>query len=90
MKITQTNSANACVYHICFNHKTNLIVFIRFTVKETSWGPYVVSIYGLEAKPSLRQYWSLINAKTNEPLSLGVGQYRPSHGDHILFRLATY
>ena len=50
----------------------------------------MTSIYGLEADKSKKQYWSIIDAKTGKPLSVGVSSYRVSNGDHILFRLATY
>ena len=50
----------------------------------------MVSINGIEADPSMNQYWSLVDVKLQRSLSVGVGQYKPSYEDHILFRLTSF
>ncbi|KAJ1168624.1 hypothetical protein NDU88_000543 [Pleurodeles waltl] len=60
----------------------------RFEVQQSSWGPYVVAINGLIARNSERTYWQLLSGTT--PLDQGVGDYKPSDGEHLVARFTTW
>ncbi|XP_043338704.1 transcobalamin-1 isoform X5 [Cervus canadensis] len=53
----------------------------RFTVEETSWGPYVTSVQGIRASSSDRTYWQLLS--NGQPLSQGAGSYVVQNGDNL-------
>ncbi|KAB0371310.1 hypothetical protein FD755_017719, partial [Muntiacus reevesi] len=53
----------------------------RFTVEETSWGPYVTSVQGIRANSNDRTYWKLLS--NGQPLSQGVGSYVVQNGDNL-------
>ncbi|XP_036076318.1 transcobalamin-1 isoform X2 [Rousettus aegyptiacus] len=44
----------------------------RFTVVESSWGPYVTSVQGVNANSNDRTYWELLSE--GKPLSQGKGE----------------
>ncbi|CAK8680286.1 unnamed protein product [Clavelina lepadiformis] len=62
----------------------------EFAVQSSSFGSFVTSVDSLEAVASQRQFWSLLDAQTGDFLSVGIDQYKPSHRDHILFKLSVY
>ncbi|KFQ90899.1 Gastric intrinsic factor, partial [Nipponia nippon] len=59
-----------------------------FQTEQTSWGPMVVSIHGLAADSEDRTYWQFLSA--GDPLSEGVGSYKPRDGEHIQAVFSTY
>ncbi|XP_069483834.1 transcobalamin-1-like [Ambystoma mexicanum] len=52
-----------------------------FTVKDTLYGPYLVSINGLAAVNN-EAYWQLKNG--NIPLNQGIGSYKPANGAKLV------
>ncbi|NXW63828.1 IF factor, partial [Eurystomus gularis] len=59
-----------------------------FKTEQTSWGPMVVSIYGLAANPKDRTYWQFLSGGV--ALQEGVGTYKPHNGEHIKAVFSTY
>nr|XP_060610924.1 cobalamin binding intrinsic factor [Anolis sagrei ordinatus] len=59
-----------------------------FQTEQTSWGPMVVSINGVEANNNEKTYWEFFSGKT--PLDQGVGSYKPTDNEHILAIFNTY
>uniref|UniRef100_K9IKQ3 Putative secreted protein n=1 Tax=Desmodus rotundus TaxID=9430 RepID=K9IKQ3_DESRO len=59
-----------------------------FTYAESSWGPYVTSVQGLEANNNNRTYWELLSE--GKPLSQGVGSYVVHNGENLEVRWSTY
>ncbi|XP_069484999.1 transcobalamin-1-like [Ambystoma mexicanum] len=52
-----------------------------FTVKDSLWGPYLVSINGLAAVNN-EAYWQLKNGDI--PLDQGIGSYKPANGAKLV------
>ncbi|XP_077604893.1 transcobalamin-1 [Crocuta crocuta] len=67
--------------------KKNETLF-RFTVEESSWGPYVTSVQGLEANNNKRTFWELLS--NGIPLEQGVGSYVVHKGENLEVRWSTY
>ncbi|ELK13502.1 Transcobalamin-1 [Pteropus alecto] len=60
----------------------------RFTVVESSWGPYVTSVQDLKANSNDRTYWELLSE--GKPLSQGVGSYVVHDGENLEVRWSKY
>ncbi|KAM5319529.1 transcobalamin-1 isoform 2-T2 [Glossophaga mutica] len=60
----------------------------RFTYVESSWGPYITSVQGLEANNNDKTYWELLSE--GKPLSQGVGSYVVHNGENLEVRWSTY
>lgn len=59
-----------------------------FTVRESSWGPYITSVQGLKANNNDRSYWELLSE--DKPLSQGVGSYVVHNGENLEVRWSKY
>ncbi|XP_063145209.1 cobalamin binding intrinsic factor-like [Candoia aspera] len=59
-----------------------------FETEETSWGPMVTSIHGLQASTNEKTYWQFLRGKT--PLEQGVGSYKPRDGEQIVAIFSRY
>lgn len=59
-----------------------------FTVEESSWGPYVISVRGLQASNNNRTFWELLS--NGQPLDQGVGSYVVHEGENLEVRWSTY
>ncbi|KAM6465969.1 transcobalamin-1-like isoform 1-T1 [Liasis olivaceus] len=59
-----------------------------FQTEETSWGPMVTSINGLQASTNERSYWQFLSGKT--PLEQGVGSYKPKDNEQIVGNFTKY
>ncbi|KAM6465976.1 cobalamin binding intrinsic factor-like isoform 2-T2 [Liasis olivaceus] len=59
-----------------------------FQTEETSWGPMVTSINGLQASTNERSYWQFLSGKT--PLEQGVGSYKPRDNELIVANFSRY
>ncbi|XP_004714984.1 transcobalamin-1 [Echinops telfairi] len=59
-----------------------------FTMKETSWGPYITSVQGLKANSNERTYWEILSGGI--PLSQGVGSYVVHDGEYLEIRWSKY
>ncbi|XDA84683.1 hypothetical protein R6Z07F_014492 [Ovis aries] len=53
----------------------------RFTVEETSWGPFVTSVQGISASSKDRTYWKLLS--NGQPLTQGAGSHVVQNGDNL-------
>ncbi|XP_019831436.2 transcobalamin-1 [Bos indicus] len=60
----------------------------RFTVEETSWGPYITSVQGIKASNNDRTYWKLLS--NGQPLSQGAGSHVVQNGDNLEVRWSKY
>ncbi|KAF6106614.1 transcobalamin 1 [Phyllostomus discolor] len=94
VKINKTYSTNVTVKNgsvfldvMKRAQQINETVF-RFTYVETSWGPYITSVQGLEANSNDRTYWELLSE--GKPLSQGVGSYVVHNGENLEVRWSTY
>ncbi|XP_007954642.1 transcobalamin-1 [Orycteropus afer afer] len=67
--------------------KQNKTIF-GFTMKESSWGPYITSVQGIEANNNDRTYWEILNRGIS--LSQGVGSYIVHNGDYLEIRWSKY
>uniref|UniRef100_A0A8C4LI09 Transcobalamin 1 n=1 Tax=Equus asinus asinus TaxID=83772 RepID=A0A8C4LI09_EQUAS len=84
VKINRTYSTNVAVLNgsVFLNvmeaaREKNETIF-RFTVEESSWGPYITSVQGLKANNNDRTYWQLLSE--GKPLSQGKGEPRGKGG----------
>ncbi|KAM7165161.1 transcobalamin-1 isoform 2-T2 [Macrochelys suwanniensis] len=60
----------------------------RFTYTQSSWGPYITSVRGLQADNNQRTYWQLLS--NGIPLSQGAGDYVVSNGESLEVRFSKY
>ncbi|XP_020755762.1 transcobalamin-1 [Odocoileus virginianus] len=60
----------------------------RFTVEETSWGPYVTSVQGIKANTCDRTFWKLLS--NGQPLGQGAGSYVVQNGENLEVRWSNY
>lgn len=60
----------------------------RFTVEETSWGPFVTSVQGISASSKDRTYWKLLS--NGQPLTQGAGSHVVQNGDNLEVRWSKY
>nr|XP_031546575.1 transcobalamin-1 isoform X3 [Vicugna pacos] len=67
--------------------KKNRTLFC-FTTVDSSWGPYVISVQGIQANNNDRTYWELLS--NGKPLSQGAGSYVVKDGDNLGVRWAKY
>ncbi|XP_054419576.1 transcobalamin-1 [Pteronotus mesoamericanus] len=94
VKINETYFTNVTVENGSFfldvmkrAQEINETVF-RFTYVESSWGPYITSVQGLEANNNERTYWELLS--DGKPLSQGVGSYVVQNGENLEVRWSKY
>ncbi|XP_026541156.1 gastric intrinsic factor-like [Notechis scutatus] len=59
-----------------------------FQTKETSWGPMVTSINGVQGSTNEKTYWQFLSGKT--PLEQGVGSYKPKNNEKIVAKFSRY
>ncbi|XP_042308471.1 cobalamin binding intrinsic factor isoform X2 [Sceloporus undulatus] len=59
-----------------------------FQTEQTTWGPMVVSIHGIQADTNEKTYWQFLSGK--KPLDLGVGSYKPTDNEHIVAIYSKY
>uniref|UniRef100_UPI00398E3714 cobalamin binding intrinsic factor-like n=1 Tax=Pristiophorus japonicus TaxID=55135 RepID=UPI00398E3714 len=62
--------------------------YFKFTEIITSWGPFITSIADIEATDTARTYWQFLNGPL--PIPVGVAEYQPSDGEHIVAKFTTY
>ncbi|XP_014313924.1 transcobalamin-1 [Myotis lucifugus] len=67
--------------------KINQTAF-RFKYVESSWGPYIISVQGLEENHNDRTYWQLLSG--GEPVTQGVGRYVVHNGENLEVRWSKY
>ncbi|XP_058867872.1 transcobalamin-1-like [Acipenser ruthenus] len=60
----------------------------RFTVEQSSWGPFVTSIQGLAGNTEERTYWQFLTGNTT--LAQGVTDYKPHDGEYIVAKFSKY
>ncbi|NXI98112.1 TCO2 protein, partial [Psophia crepitans] len=60
-----------------------------FDTQETSQGPFLSRVLGLEARQQKRSYWQLLTAPSTS-LQMGVADYRPSDGETLILRLSRW
>ncbi|XP_026577138.1 gastric intrinsic factor-like [Pseudonaja textilis] len=59
-----------------------------FQTEETSWGPMVTSINGVQGSTNEKTYWQFLSGKT--PLEQGVGSYKPKDKEEIMAMFSRY
>ncbi|CAM4565322.1 transcobalamin-1-like [Lepidochelys kempii] len=59
-----------------------------FKYTQSSWGPYIISVRGLQADNNQRTYWQLLS--NGIPLSQGAGDYVVYNGERLEVRFSTY
>ncbi|XP_061465699.1 cobalamin binding intrinsic factor isoform X2 [Rhineura floridana] len=59
-----------------------------FQTEQTSWGPMVISIHGINASTDDKTYWQFLSGKT--PLEQGVGSYKPVDNEQIVAVFSKY
>ncbi|KAM5247288.1 transcobalamin-1 [Ctenodactylus gundi] len=67
--------------------RQNATIF-GFTVQQSSWGPYVISVQGRRANSNDRTYWELLSG--GRALSQGVGSYVVHDGENLEVRWSQY
>ncbi|XP_006876521.1 PREDICTED: transcobalamin-1 [Chrysochloris asiatica] len=94
VKIVETYSTNVTVLNGSVfldvmeeAQKQNKTIF-GFTMKETSWGPYITSVQGLKANSNDRTYWEILSGGIS--LSQGVGSYVVHDGEYLEIRWSKY
>ncbi|NXE80440.1 TCO2 protein, partial [Cochlearius cochlearius] len=60
-----------------------------FDTQDTSQGPFLSSVAGLEAQQQKRRYWQLLTAP-GARLQEGVADYRPRDGETLVLRLSQW
>ncbi|NWR39087.1 TCO2 protein, partial [Tachuris rubrigastra] len=60
-----------------------------FDTQDTSQGPYLTQVLGLEARQEKRNYWQLLTAPS-KPLLMGIADYIPRDGETIILRLSEW
>ncbi|NXY84846.1 TCO2 protein, partial [Alcedo cyanopectus] len=60
-----------------------------FDTQDTSQGPLLSTVLGLEAQRQKRSYWKLLSAPSIN-LQMGVAEYRPRDGETIILRLSKW
>ncbi|KAM4890946.1 transcobalamin-2 [Sylvia borin] len=61
----------------------------RFHTQETSQGPFLSQVLGLEARQEKRNYWQLLSAP-DIPLEMGIADYRPRDKEILILRLSEW
>ncbi|NWT12163.1 TCO2 protein, partial [Vireo altiloquus] len=61
----------------------------KFHTQDTSQGPFLTQVLGLEARQEKRNYWQLLRAP-NTPLQMGIADYRPQDGETLILRLSEW
>uniref|UniRef100_A0A8C4Y450 Transcobalamin 1 n=2 Tax=Gopherus evgoodei TaxID=1825980 RepID=A0A8C4Y450_9SAUR len=59
-----------------------------FTYTQSSWGPYITSVQGLQADNNHRTYWQLLS--NGIPLSQGAGDYVVSNSERLEVKFTVY
>ncbi|XP_005280612.2 transcobalamin-1 [Chrysemys picta bellii] len=59
-----------------------------FTYTQSSWGPYITSVQGLQADNNQRTYWQLLS--NGIPLSQGAGDYVVSNSERLEVKFSVY
>ncbi|XP_078093190.1 cobalamin binding intrinsic factor-like [Mustelus asterias] len=62
--------------------------YFGFTKTETSLGTFITSIGGINGSTKNRTYWQFLNGAV--PIIVGVAQYKPSNGEHVIARFSKY
>ncbi|NXS45336.1 TCO2 protein, partial [Balaeniceps rex] len=60
-----------------------------FDTRDTSQGPFLSRVLGLEAQQQKRSYWQLLTAPSTS-LEMGVADYRPHDGETLILRLSEW
>ncbi|KAM6120117.1 transcobalamin-2 [Phoenicopterus ruber ruber] len=60
-----------------------------FDTRDTSQGPFLSSVLGMEARQQKRSYWQLLAAPSTS-LEMGVADYRPRDGETLILRLSKW
>ncbi|NXD03586.1 TCO2 protein, partial [Certhia familiaris] len=61
----------------------------KFHTQDTSQGPFLTHVLGLEARQEKRNYWQLLTAP-NTPLQMGIADYIPQDGETLILRLSEW
>ncbi|NXO94482.1 TCO2 protein, partial [Certhia brachydactyla] len=61
----------------------------KFHTQDTSQGPFLTHVLGLEARREKRNYWQLLTAP-NTPLQMGIADYIPQDGETLILRLSEW
>ncbi|XP_070592192.1 cobalamin binding intrinsic factor-like [Erythrolamprus reginae] len=59
-----------------------------FQTEETSWGPMVTSIHGIQANTNEKTYWQFLSGE--KPLDQGVCSYKPKDDENIVAIFSKY
>ncbi|XP_034623580.1 transcobalamin-1-like [Trachemys scripta elegans] len=59
-----------------------------FTYTQSSWGPYITSVQGLQADNNQHTYWQLLS--NGIPLSQGAGDYVVSNSERLEVKFSVY
>ncbi|XP_043539271.1 transcobalamin-1-like [Chiloscyllium plagiosum] len=62
--------------------------YFRFKDIQTSLGPFITSIGGIPASSDERTFWQFLNGTV--PIPVGVAEYKPSNGEHVIAKLSKY
>ncbi|CAK8680287.1 cobalamin binding intrinsic factor-like [Clavelina lepadiformis] len=62
----------------------------QFETTCTSIGAFVITVDHVTANKDLHQYWELFDANTMQHLRVGVNQYVPCDGQHIIFQISVW
>ncbi|XP_063206850.1 transcobalamin-2 [Chroicocephalus ridibundus] len=60
-----------------------------FVTQDTSQGPFLSRVLGMEARQQQRSYWQLLTAPGTS-LQMGVADYRPHDGETLILRLSEW
>uniref|UniRef100_A0A8C4N6X5 Transcobalamin-like C-terminal domain-containing protein n=1 Tax=Eptatretus burgeri TaxID=7764 RepID=A0A8C4N6X5_EPTBU len=61
----------------------------EFQTEDTDWGPFLVRVGDLTARPAHQEYWSLLGSD-GKPLSLGIADYKFSQNENITLQFTTW
>lgn len=62
--------------------------FFTFETTDSAWGEYLTTVNGTQANSEKKEYWAIEN--NGESLTVGIGQFKPSNGDRIAFKLKRW
>ncbi|KAK2828540.1 hypothetical protein Q5P01_019574 [Channa striata] len=65
----------------------------KFTVKEDpNFGLFLESVNGVAGNENEQTYWEILSESSGEytRLNVGIGCYRPTANEHIIFRFSTW
>nr|XP_002734140.1 PREDICTED: uncharacterized protein CG3556-like [Saccoglossus kowalevskii] len=65
------------------------ITDLTFEATDSAWGHYIQSMFGIRSDNVKQTYWAIYKNYL-ETLAVGVDDYYPEDGDHVIFKFVNY